>query len=71
MTTEQYNAVKPFEGILDLFERTGEYIGGADELFDKSEMLFGGKIDKSCNDCKVGFFKFLISQKKKYEKTIN
>lgn len=68
MTTESYNKIQPYRSIIDLFERTGEYIGGADYLFDNSIELIGGSIDKSCNDCKVGYFRFLINEIKNYEK---
>ena len=68
MTHKQYTDIQPYRSIIDLFERTGEYVGGGDYLFDKSEELFGGAIDKGCNDCKVGYFRFLISQIKQYEK---
>ena len=68
MTTECYIKIQPYRAIIDLFEKTGEYIGGADYLFDNSKELIGGDIDKSCNDCKVGYFRFLISEIKNYEK---
>ena len=72
MTKEQYDKCKPYWGIVDLFARTGEYIGGADGLFDIIEQEFhSGKIDRSCNECRAGFLRFIASELKRYEKDNN
>jgi len=72
MTASQYKLIVPYKEIVTIFAKSGEYIGGADGLFDIIEKEFGtGKIDRSCNECRAGFLKFINQQITSYEKPIN
>jgi hypothetical protein len=69
MTEAQYNRCTPYTDIVRIFATQGEYIGGADGLFDIIEQEFNsGKIDRSCNECRAGFLKFIYSEMQRYEK---
>lgn len=69
LTKEEYEFVNGYRGILDIFEKTGEYIGGTDNLIAWHEKKYEVKIDSWCQGCMVGFLNFTISMIKQYEKT--
>lgn len=72
MTVEQYKIFSPYKDICRIFATCGEYIGGADVMFDLIEVEYStGKIDRSCNECRAGFLKFINTEIVNYEKTIN
>jgi len=71
MTAEQYEMCKPYAPIAALFFRSGEYVGGADGLFNIIEREFNsGQIDRSCNDCRAGFLRFIHTEIARYETSL-
>jgi hypothetical protein len=71
MNKEQYEYAKQYYGAIDLFYRTGEYVGGCNGLFDYWEaqgMTGGYKIDRSCVGCISGFLKDFYQMINRYEK---
>lgn len=68
LTKEEYEYVNGFRGILNLFDQTGEYVGGAGSLIDWHEKKYGERIDRGCPGCMTGFLKFSLSMLKQYEK---
>jgi hypothetical protein len=68
LTKEEYQYVNGFRGILELFDKSGEYIGGADNLISWHENKYGERIDRGCQGCIAGFLKFSFSMLKQYDK---
>lgn len=54
MTKHQYDRCSPYKDICSMFVKTGEYVGGADGLFDfyKDAFNSGVSLNTGCNDCK-------------------
>ena len=48
ISKSEYEFIVQYKEILDLFARTGEYVGGADALFDHKKIA-----DKGCATCKA------------------
>ena len=70
LTKEEYTYLNGFRPILDLFFNTGEYVGGADGVFDWHEKKYGQTIDRGCSGCKAGFLKLTRSLLIKYEENV-
>lgn len=51
LTLEQYNEVVKYRGILELFNKTGEYIGGIQDLVKYLEP----NTQTSCPSCMAAF----------------
>ena len=71
LTKEQYEYIKGYRDIVEIFTLHGNYVGGADGLFDylEAQGLTGGEpIIRTCNPCKAGFLKFTYSIILQYEK---
>ena len=45
--------IKPYEEIINLFKKTGEYVGGADGLFNVMQQ-HGHQYIQGCDSCKAG-----------------
>ena len=72
LTKEQYDYIKGFKPMIDMFVNHGQYVGGADPLFDylESQGLTGGyPIGRNCQECTSGFLKFTNTMIKLYEQT--
>lgn len=70
LTKEQYDYIIGFRPMIEMFVNHGQYVGGANPLFDYLEQqgLSGGvPIGRNCNDCTAGFLKFTNSMIKLYE----
>ena len=48
LSKEQYDYYKQFELVINLFQKTGEYVGGCEALFDYMKIA-----DRSCSSCKA------------------
>lgn len=48
---EQYNKLNPYKPIVQLFAKCGEYVGGADGLFQIMHNDFGMELNTSCISC--------------------
>ena len=70
LTEQQYNSILPYKPIVEMFVSTGNYVGGADGLFDYLEAsgLATEPILRTCNECRAGFLKFTNTLLKLYEK---
>lgn len=64
MTKEQYDFTIQFRGIIEMFCKCGEYVGGADALFDYWGLT--GQ-EKGCPSCKSRLFLELNEKIKQYE----
>jgi len=69
MTESCYISIKPYLHIIQLFAKSGEYIGGADGLFPIYEREFnlGQKVNQSCSSCVSAMLLHLAQMIKDYE----
>jgi hypothetical protein len=51
MNEQQYNLINPYKPILALFVKTGEYVGGADNLIPIYEREFSTTVNGRCPSC--------------------
>lgn len=53
MTKEQYDNINPYKPIIQLFAKTGEYVGGAENLFNYMAKEFLMVNQQGCPGCKA------------------
>ena len=72
LTKEQYEHLNGHREALELFERSGEWVG-ANSIFDYLEQqgLALEPIIRHCAPCKAGFLKLTLSLLRNYEKANN
>jgi hypothetical protein len=63
----KYVFLNKYRDILELFYNSGQYVGGADGLFDYYEKEHGQPIDRGCSGCVAGFLKFAYKELKELE----
>lgn len=68
LTKEEYQYLNGFRAMLDLFEKTGECVGGDGGIYDWHEKKYGVNIDRGCVGCRTGFLKTTLSMLKQYER---
>lgn len=67
MTEEQYKFTIQYRGIIELFAKTGQYIGGAESLFEYYKII--GQ-ERSCPSCISRFLLERNNEIKQYEKQL-
>ena len=70
LTTEQYEVIKGYKPMIEMYVKHQTYVGGADSLFDYLEQqgLSGGvPIGRNCKECTAGFLKFTNTMLRLYE----
>ena len=67
MSEDQYKECKKYEGIINLFKTSGQYIGGADSLFDYYKMQ--GQ-ERSCPSCVSRFLLERYGEIERYERNM-
>lgn len=50
-STDRYLKLLPYKPIVQLFAKSGEYVGGADGLFQIMHNDFGMELNTSCVSC--------------------
>lgn len=63
ITEEQYNYYQQYRGVLDLFNKTGEYVGGCQDLFNYMNVT-----DIRCQNCLSAALITAHTQLTEYEK---
>jgi hypothetical protein len=70
MNENEYEKVKPYKNICELFAKCGEYIGGAENLVPIYESMFATTINGKCPGCFGAMLLDVNNKIKEYERRL-
>jgi len=69
MTKEQYEQLMQHKQVIELFARSGEYVGGYAPFYIHDQIT-GEKTDMSCPNCKAATLITIVQLIKQYESSM-